>query len=200
MACHWDLVGVTEPWDPDAPKHALKTVKKPVIDVDDVEDAGDEAPSLAVDIVSSSFALQNAANVLVTESAAVWATFIQFQDTLAGSLDRLTGFLVKEQAEAQENHQASFRLLERIMETVERSSPRRAGVVPTEGSAAGGTDAVPVVERVRTLLFMMDSDPMDLPFAVEADKDSEKDSGHGNKGRRNKDKESRSEDGDAMVE
>jgi hypothetical protein len=57
----------------------------------------------------------------------------------------------------------------------------------------------------------MDSDPVDLPFALEADKDSEEDLGcgsehegigHGdeNKGHRNKDKESRSEDGDAMVE
>jgi hypothetical protein len=200
MACHWDLVGITEPWDPDAPKCAHKTVKKPVIDVDDIEDAGDEAPSPAADIVSSSFTLQNAANALVTESAAIRATFIQFQDTLTGSLDRLTGFLVKEQAEAQENHQASLRLLEQITETVDRLSPRRAGVVPMEGSAVGGMDAVPVVEWVRTLLFMTDSDPMDLSFAVEADKDSEEDLGHGNKGRGNKDKESRSEDGDATVE
>jgi hypothetical protein len=51
-------------------------VKKPIIDMDDIEDAGDEAPSPAADIVSSSFALQNAANVLVTESAAVQAMFI----------------------------------------------------------------------------------------------------------------------------
>jgi hypothetical protein len=43
-------------------------VKKPVIDVDDVEDAGDEAPSPAADIASSSFILWNAANTLVTES------------------------------------------------------------------------------------------------------------------------------------
>jgi hypothetical protein len=92
-------------------------VKKPLINVDDVEDTGDEAPSPAADIASSSFALQNAANVLVTESAAVWATFIQFQDTLAESLDRFTVFMVKEQAEAREDCQVSFRLLERITET-----------------------------------------------------------------------------------
>jgi hypothetical protein len=87
-------------------------VKKPVIDVDDVEDTGDEAPSPVADIASSSFALRNVANALVTESAAVRVTFIQFQDRLTGSLNRLTVFLVKEQAEARENHQASFRLLE----------------------------------------------------------------------------------------
>jgi hypothetical protein len=78
-------------------------VKKLVIDVDNIEDAGDEAPSPAADIASSSFALRNVANALVTESAAVQAAFIQFQDTLAGSLDRLTAFMVKEQAEAREN-------------------------------------------------------------------------------------------------
>jgi hypothetical protein len=80
-------------------------VKKPVIDVDDVEDAGDEAPSPAADIVSASFALWNAANALVTESAAVRAMFIQFQDTLAESLNRLTMFMVKEQAEAREEEE-----------------------------------------------------------------------------------------------
>jgi hypothetical protein len=182
-------------------------VKKPVIDMDDLEDAGDEAPSPVTDIVSSSFALRNTANVLVTESAAVWEMFIQFQDTLTGSLDRLTGFLVKEQAEVREDHHASFKLLERIAEMLERSSPRQAGVVLTEGSVVGGTEAVPVVERVQTLLFLMDSDPIDLPFAVEADKDSEEDSGHRNerggdenKGHRNEDEESGSENGDDMVE
>jgi hypothetical protein len=61
---------------------------------------------------------------LVTELAAIWATFIQFQDTLAGSLDRQTEFLVKEQAEVQEDCHASFKLLERIVETLERSSFR----------------------------------------------------------------------------
>jgi hypothetical protein len=191
-------------------------VKKPVIDMDDLEDAGDEAPSLATDIASLSFALRNMANALVTESAAVQATFIQFQDTLAGSLDRLTGFLVKEQAEAQEDRHVSFKLLERIAETLERSSPRQAGVVLMEGLAVGGMEAVPVVERVQTPLFLMDSDPMDLLFALEADKDSEEDSGHGsknkgighgnerggdeNEGCGNEDEESGSEDGNAMVE
>jgi hypothetical protein len=73
---------------------------------------------------------------LVTESAAIWATFIQFQITLAESLDRLMAFMVKEQAEVQDDRQASFRLLERIAEMLERSSPRRAGVVPMEGPVA----------------------------------------------------------------
>jgi hypothetical protein len=46
-------------------------VKKPVINVDNVEDTGNEAPSPAMDIVSSSFFLQNMANALVMESAAI---------------------------------------------------------------------------------------------------------------------------------
>jgi hypothetical protein len=92
-----------------------------------------------------------------------------------------------------------------------------------EGPAVGRTEAVPVIERVHTLLLLTDSDLVDLPFALEADKDSEEDSGRGsenegighentssrdenkgngdeNDGRGNTDKESRSEDGDAMVE
>jgi hypothetical protein len=188
-------------------------VKKPVIDVDNVEDAGNEAPSPAAD---TSFALRNAANVLVTESAAVRATFIQFQDTLTGSLDRLMVFMVKEQAEAREDRQASFRLLEQIAEMLERLSPRRVGVIPMEGPAARGTEMVPVIEQVQTLLFLRDSDPVDLLFAVEDDKDSEEGSGHGseNEGighgnqrgrdehnrRGDADEESGSEDEDAMVE
>jgi hypothetical protein len=67
-ACHWDLVGVTGPRDPDAFKRARKTVKKPVISVDDLEDSGDEAPSPATDLAAAAFAVQNAANALVTES------------------------------------------------------------------------------------------------------------------------------------
>jgi hypothetical protein len=69
-------------------------VKKLVIDVDDLEDDGNEAPSLAMDMVLSSFALQNTANALVTESAAVQAMFIQFQDTLtweSRQTDRVPG-------------------------------------------------------------------------------------------------------------
>jgi hypothetical protein len=38
-----------------------------------------------------------------------------------------------------------------------------------------GTEA----EQVRTPLFLMDSDPVDFPFALVADKDSEEDSGRG---------------------
>jgi hypothetical protein len=87
MVCHWDLVGVMGPRDPNTPKRAWK---KLVISVDDLEESGNEAPSPATDLAASAFAVQNAANVLVTELAAVQATFIQFQDTLAGSLNRLT--------------------------------------------------------------------------------------------------------------
>jgi hypothetical protein len=111
-ACHWDLVGVTGPRDPNAPKRARKTVKKPVIDVDDLEDSGDEAPSPSTDLTASVFAVRNAANALVTKSATIRATLVQFQDTLAGSLDRLTEFMVKEQAEARENRHAVRDLLQ----------------------------------------------------------------------------------------
>jgi hypothetical protein len=55
------------PRDLNAPKRAHKTVKKPVIDVDDLEDAGDEAPSQVTDLAASVFATRNTANVLVTE-------------------------------------------------------------------------------------------------------------------------------------
>jgi hypothetical protein len=81
--------------------------------------------------------------------------------------------LVKEQAAAQRDRVTSPRLLERIVEALERLSPRRAGVVLTEGPAAQGMEA----ERVQTPLFLMDSDPVDLPFALVAEKDSEEDSG-----------------------
>jgi hypothetical protein len=107
--------------------------------------------------------------------------------------------LVKEQAAVQRDKFASFRLLEQIVEVLERLSPRQAGVVPMEGPAAGGTEVVPAViadvERAHTPLFLMDSDPVDLPFALEANKDSKEESGGGNGS-----EGSGSEDGDAMME
>jgi hypothetical protein len=87
-------------------------VKKPVISVEDLEDSGDEAPSPSTDLAASAFAVRNAANALVTKFVAVRATFIQFQDILAGSLDRLTEFLVKEQAEVQEDRHVVLDLLQ----------------------------------------------------------------------------------------
>jgi hypothetical protein len=113
MACHWDLVGVIGSQDPIALKWSCRSVKKPVIDVDtDEEVVGESLPSPVVDIASSSFALQNAANMLVMESVAIQATIIQFLDTLAGSLNRLTEFLVKEQAEVQEDCHVALDLLQ----------------------------------------------------------------------------------------
>jgi hypothetical protein len=64
-------VGVTGPRDPNAPKWARKAAKKPVINVDNLKDTGNEAPSPATDLAASAFAIQNAANVLVTESASI---------------------------------------------------------------------------------------------------------------------------------
>jgi hypothetical protein len=131
--------------------------------------------------------------------------------------------LVREQAAVQRDRFASFRLLEQIAEMLERSSPQQAGVVLMEGPAAAGTEVVPVifadVERAWTPLFLRDSVLKDMPFALEASKDSEEDSGHGsgnegsgngNEGGRSKNKAGGSEgsndgsfgamDGDAMVE
>jgi hypothetical protein len=124
-------------------------------------------------------------------------------------LDRMTEVLVKEQAAAQRDQFASFKLLERIVEALERSSPRQVGVVPTEGPAVGGTEVVPLVvadvEQVRTPLFLMDSDPPVLPFALEAGKDSEEESGSGSGSEGSDDEESDDRsfgamDGDVMVE
>jgi hypothetical protein len=75
-------------------------VKKPVINVDDLEDAGDGAPSPATDLAASVFAIWNAANVLVMESASIQGTFIWFHEQIVTSLDRMMEVLVKEQAAA----------------------------------------------------------------------------------------------------
>jgi hypothetical protein len=178
--------------------------------VDDFEDADDGAvPSPATDLAASAFAVRNAANALVTESASIRGTFIWFHEQIVTSLDRMTEVLVKEQAAAQRDRFASFKLLEQIAEALERSSPRQVGVVPTEGPAAGGTEVVPLViadvERVHTPLFLMDSDPPVLPFALEAGKDSEEESGSGSRSEGSDDEESDdgsfgAMDGDAMVE
>jgi hypothetical protein len=97
----------------------------------------------------------------------------------------MTEVLVKEQAAVQRDRFASFRLLERIAEALERSSPRQVGVVPAEGLAAGGTEVVPAVvadvERAHMPLFLMDLDPIELLFALEAIKDSEEESGNGSR-------------------
>jgi hypothetical protein len=60
------------PRDPNASKRARKTVKKPVISVDDLKDDGDRTvPSPVTDLAASAFAVQNAANALVTELASI---------------------------------------------------------------------------------------------------------------------------------
>jgi hypothetical protein len=149
------------------------------------------------------------ANALVTESASICGTFIRFHEQIAMSLDRMMEVLVKDQAAVQRDRFASFKLLKRIAEALERSSPRQAGVVPMEGPAAGGTEVVPVVvadvEWVHTLLFLMDSDLPDLPFAMEASKDSEEEleSSSGSEGSDDEgsdDGSFRAMDGDVMVE
>jgi hypothetical protein len=141
--CHWDLVGVTGPRDPNASKRARKTAKKPVINVDDLEDTDDGAvPSPATDLAASAFAVRNAANALVTESASIQGTFIRFHEQIMTSLDRMTEVLVKEQAVAQRDRFASFKLLERIAEALERSSPRQVGVVPGTSGGRNGSGSI----------------------------------------------------------
>jgi hypothetical protein len=179
-------------------------VKKLVIDVDDLEDDGDgTVPSPAMDLVASAFAIQNGANALVMESASIRGTFIRFHEHIATSLDRITKVLVKEQV-AQRDRFMAFKLLERIAEVLERSSPRQAGVVLMEGLAVGGTEVVPAVvadvERAHTPLFLMDLDPVDLPFALEASKDSEEESGSSSGSEGSGSEGSGSEDRDAMME
>jgi hypothetical protein len=120
--------------------------------------------------------------------------------------------LVREQAVAQRDWFASFRLLEQIVEVLERSSPRQAGVVPMVGLAVEGTEVVPVivadVEWAWTLLFPRDSDSTDMLFALEASKDSEEDSGcssrsegsgNGNEGGGSENRSFGAMDGDTMV-
>jgi hypothetical protein len=121
----------------------------------------------------------------------------------------MTEVLVKEQAAAQRDRFASFKLLEWIAEALERSSLRQAGVIPTEEPAVGGTEVVPLVvtdvERVRTPLFLMESDSPVLPFASEAGQDSEEESGSGS-GSEGSDDEGSDDrsfgamDGDVMIE
>jgi hypothetical protein len=92
MACHWDLVGIMGPWDPNTSKWACKTVKKPIMNVDNLEDAGNRTiPSPVMDLVASAFAVWNTANALVTESASIQGTFIRFHEQIATSLDRCQG-------------------------------------------------------------------------------------------------------------
>jgi hypothetical protein len=116
----------------------------------------------------------------------------------------MTEVLVKEQVVAQRDRFAAYKLLEQIVEVLERLSPRQAGVVLMEGPAAGGTEVVPAVvadvERAHMLLFLMDLDLVNLPFALEASRDSEEESGSGNGSEGSGSEGSGSEDGDAMME
>jgi hypothetical protein len=95
--------------------------------------------------------------------------FIQFQDTLAGSLDRLTEFLVKEQAEAWKDHHAALGLLQRLVRVAEGVPLRQTETVLV--TVAGNTEAghleaavytetialdevVGLIRRARTPLFL----------------------------------------------
>jgi hypothetical protein len=148
----------------------------------------------------------NMANALVTESASIWGTFIWFHKQITTSLDRMMEVLVKERVAAQRDCFVSFKLLEWIVEALERLLPWKAGVVLTEGPVAEGAEVVPLVignvEWVWTLLFLRDLDPMDMPFALEASKDSEEnaESSSRSKDSGGDDRSFRAMDGDAMVQ
>jgi hypothetical protein len=106
-------------------------VKKPVIDVDDDEEvASGSLPSPAADLMLLSFILRNAANALVMESATLWTMFIHFHDKISGSLDKLTEFLVKEQAEAREDRHAVLGLLQWLV-VAEGAPSRQTGSDPS---------------------------------------------------------------------
>jgi hypothetical protein len=100
----------------------------------------------------------------------------------------------------------SFRLLEWIVETLVRTSPWQVGVIPTEGPVVEWMEVIPVavadVEWVHTPLFLRHSDPMDMPFALEASKESVEDSesNSGSKESGSDDGSFRAMDGDAIVE
>jgi hypothetical protein len=182
-------------------------VKKPVINVDNLEDAGDgTAPSPVMDLVASAFAVRNVAHMLVTESASIQGTFIWFHEQIVTSLDRITEVLVKEQTAVQRDQFVSFRLLKWIAEALERLSPQQTGVVPMEGPVVAEMEVVPVVvadvEQARTPLFLRDLDLMDMPFALEASKNSEEDleSSSGSEESGSDDGSFVAMDGDTMVE
>jgi hypothetical protein len=92
--------------------------------VHDIEDAGHGTIlSLATDLVASAFSIWNTANALVMELASIQGTFMWFHKQISTSLDRMTEVPVKEQAAAQRNQFVAFRLLEWIVEVLERSLP-----------------------------------------------------------------------------
>jgi hypothetical protein len=163
-------------------------VKKPIINVDaDEEVAGGFLPSPAADITALSFVLRNMANALVMESAAVQATFIQFQDILAGSLDRPTEFLVKEQAEVREDCHMALGLLQLLVWVAEGAPSRQMEIVPAmaAGNAEAGPSEVAVytetvasdevvglIRRARTPLFLpsdKNTEPSDELYVDEAE-------------------------------
>jgi hypothetical protein len=112
-------------------------VKKPVINVDEDEEvAGGTLPSPAADITASSFALRNAANALVTESAAIRATFVRFHEKIAGSIDRLTDVLMREQAETWEDRHSALSMLERLIWAAEGAPSMHAETVPAAAAVS----------------------------------------------------------------
>jgi hypothetical protein len=98
------------------------------------------------------------ANALVTELATLRATFIQFHDTISGSLNKLTEFLVKEQAEAREDRHAVLGLLQRLVVAAEGAPSRQTEIVPATvaGNAEAGPSGVAagLIRRARTPLFL----------------------------------------------
>jgi hypothetical protein len=115
------------------------------------------------------------------EFVAIWATFIQFQDTLAGSLDRLTEFLVKEQAEAWEDHYAVLDLLQQLIRVAEGAPSRQTETIlaTAAGNAEAGPSgaAVGLIRQARTPLFLPsdeNTEPSDESYVDEAKGSSSK--------------------------
>jgi hypothetical protein len=152
-------------------------VKKPVINVDDDEEvASGSLPSPAADLMLSSFILRNTANALVMELATLRTMFIHFHDKISGSLDKLTEFLVKEQAEAREDRHAVLGLLQRLIVVAEGAPSRQTEIVlaTIAGNAEAGPSgaaAVGLIRRARTPLFLPsdeNTEPSDESYVDEA--------------------------------
>jgi hypothetical protein len=78
------------------------------------------------------------AYVLVMELASIHGTFVWFHEQITASLDEMMEVLVKEQAVAQRDQFAAFRLLEQIMEALENCHHgRRKSFQQRDGSGSG---------------------------------------------------------------
>jgi hypothetical protein len=129
-----------------------------------------------------------------TDRCPLTATFIHFHDKISESLNKLTEFMVKEQAEAREDRHTVLVLLRRLVAAAEGAPSVQTETVPaaTAGNAEAGPSTVVgyaetvdsemvagLVRRARTPLFLLsaeNTEPSDESYVDEA-----KGSGSGSK-------------------